>query len=361
MKTKRLVLFVMLCLLLTACFGEPQKIIEDHPVFNPSGAEWPTRRWQVSTLSEQGLDTALFKEMQAHIEGNHLRLHSLLVVRHGYLVFEEYYDGYASDMLHKQYSCTKSVVSALVGIAIDQGYIAGVDEPILNLLPDYQITNIDDRKAAITLQNTLTMSTGIDWKEHDPGFEGLFLSPNWVQHMLEKPMAAQPGTYFLYCSGCSHLLTGSLAEATSQDMMAYAEKKLFKPLGITNYTWDTDPQGIPSGGWGLQMTPRDMAKFGFLYLQRGVWEGQQVIPAAWVDQSTSTQIETGGNLGYGYQWWIYPSYGAYTAVGRYGQMIFVIPQSDMVIVTTAEIDNHDLIYDLIDRYIVPSILDERDS
>jgi CubicO group peptidase (beta-lactamase class C family) len=357
MKTRALVLSVLLCLLLTACFGESQKIIEDRPALSPGKAEWPTRRWQVSSLAEQGLNPDLFNEMQIHIDQQNLNLHSLLVVRHGYLVYESYYDGYDNDVLHKQYSCTKSVVSALVGIAIDQGYILGSQEPLLSLLPNFTIFNVDYRKPAITLEDVLTMSAGIDWKEHDPGFEGLFVSPNWMQYMLERPMSTTPGTHFLYCSGCSHLLTGIIAETTGQDVLAFAEENLFKPLGISTYIWDTDPQGIPSGGWGLQMTPRDMAKFGYLYLNRGQWNGQQIISSSWVDKSSAAQIETGGNLGYGYQWWTYTDYGAYMAIGRYGQMIFVIPDSDMVIVTTAQMDNHDLIFDLIDRYIVPSITD----
>jgi CubicO group peptidase (beta-lactamase class C family) len=135
----------------------------------------------------------------------------------------------------------------------------------------------------------------------------------------------------------------------------FADQYLFKPLGITNVKWDTDAEGIPIGSWGLQITPRDMAKLGYLYLHHGQWEGQQIVSAEWVKNATRTHTETDGELGYGYQWWTYPSLAAYTALGRYGQTIFVVPESDLVIVTTAEMDNHDEIFRLIEQYILPAV------
>jgi CubicO group peptidase (beta-lactamase class C family) len=355
MKLKQVTFSAIICLLLSACFGQPQQIVENDPFINRN-ALWPTRRWQVSTLPEQGLEPAYFEEMQDYIEQNRYDIHSLLVIRHGYLVYEEYGSIYSADMTHNQYSVTKSVVGTLVGIAIDQGYIPGVDEPILELLPDRIVSNVDRRKPNITLDHVLTMSAGIDWQEGDPAFDALYTSQDWVQHMLEKPMSAEPGSHFLYCSGCSHLLTAVLAESTGQDVIKFANENLFKPLGITDYTWNKDAQDIPVGGWGLFLTPRDMAKIGYLYLNQGQWDGKQVVSTDWIDRSTSPRIQTGGNLEYGYQWWIYSHYDAYTAMGRYGQTIFVIPKFDMVIVVTAEASSHDPIFDIIDRYIVPSVL-----
>jgi CubicO group peptidase (beta-lactamase class C family) len=355
MKTKRLVISIFVCLLLSACFSQPQPV-SDGSLMN-SNTPWPTRGWQFAKLADQGLDPDYFEQMQAFIEQNQLDLHSLLVVRHGYLVFEQYGADFNANKTHNQYSVTKSVVSTLVGIAIDQGYIPGLEEPVLRLLPDRTVNNVDRRKPAITLENVLTMTSGFDWQEGDPAFNALYNSPDWVQYMLEMPMVAEPGSRFLYCSGCSHLLTGILAQTTGQNVAKFAKDNLFQPLGITNYAWDTGSQQIPVGGWGLYLTPRDMAKIGYLYLMRGQWAGNQIVSTDWIDRSTRLQIETGGNLGYGYQWWIYPRYDAYTALGRYGQTIFVIPQADMVIVATAQMDNHDGIFDLIDRFIVPSILD----
>jgi CubicO group peptidase (beta-lactamase class C family) len=357
MKIKHLIIIFLLSFLLTACFGERVQIIQDSPIAVLDSHAWPTKDWQRSSPAEQQLNQDLFDEMQVYIDNNEINLHSLLVVRRGYLVFEGYYDGYSSDTLHKQYSCTKSVVSTLVGIAIDQGFIAEVDQPLWKLLPDRQISSVDQRKPAITLENLLTMSSGLSWQEGDPTFNEMYRSRDWVQYMLEKPIADDPGSRFLYCSGCSHLLSAAVVESTGQDLIKFADQNLFAPLGITDYQWDTDPNGIPIGGWGLELKPQDMAKIGYLYLKQGQWDGQQIVSSEWIDRASKAQIETGGNLGYGYQWWTYPSYGAYTAMGRYGQTIFVIPASEMVIVTTAQVDNHDSIFDLIDRFIVPAIQD----
>jgi CubicO group peptidase (beta-lactamase class C family) len=139
------------------------------------------------------------------------------------------------------------------------------------------------------------------------------------------------------------------------DPRDFADQYLFQPLGISNMQWDTNPDGVPIGGWGLQMTPRDMAKLGYLYLQDGQWNGQQIVSAQWVKNATQTHTETDGSLGYGYQWWTYPSLKAYTALGRYGQTIFVIPEADLVIVTTAQMENHDAIFQLIEEYIMPAV------
>ena len=135
----------------------------------------------------------------------------------------------------------------------------------------------------------------------------------------------------------------------------FADQYLFKPLGISNVTWETDAAGIPIGGLGLQLTPRDMAKLGYLYLRHGQWDGQQIISAKWVENATRTHTETDGALGYGYQWWTYPALAAYAALGRYGQMILVAPELDLVVVTTAEMDNHDEIFRLIKQYLLPAV------
>jgi len=134
----------------------------------------------------------------------------------------------------------------------------------------------------------------------------------------------------------------------------FAQKELFAPLGISSFSWDTDSKGIPIGGWGLQITPRDMAKLGYLYLHNGTWDGQQIVSAEWVRAATQKHVGTDSQLGYGYQWWIYPSFGAYTALGRNGQTIFVVPDLKLVIVTTAALDGHEEIFQLIEKYIVPA-------
>ena len=182
-------------------------------------------------------------------------------------------------------------------------------------------------------------------------------SSDWVKQVLDLPMREAPGSQFNYCSGCSHVLSAIVQQATDMNPRDFADQYLFKPLGITDYRWDVDAEGTPIGGWGLQLTPRDMAKLGYLYLRNGQWEGQQIVSAEWVANATRTHTETGGDLGYGYQWWTYPSLAAYTALGRDGQMIFVIPELDLVIVTTAEMNGHDEIFQLIQQYILPAVQD----
>ncbi len=209
----------------------------------------------------------------------------------------------------------------------------------------------------MTLENVLTMNTGLDWVEGDPAYQKLYMSQDWAAYMLDLPMAAQPGTLFNYCSGCTHLLS-TILQAQSGNAATFARKNLFDPLGITGYTWDTDNHSIPIGGWGLKLTPREMAKLGYLFLHNGQWDGKQVVSSAWVQAATQKHTDTDGNLGYGYQWWIYDKYGAYAALGRYGQTIFVVPDLNLVIVTTAlSEDNHDRIFGLIDNYIVPAVKD----
>jgi CubicO group peptidase (beta-lactamase class C family) len=208
----------------------------------------------------------------------------------------------------------------------------------------------------MTLENILTMSSGLDWVEGDETYGKMYASADWVNMVMDLPMAEVPGKTFLYCSGCSHVLSAIVQNAVGESGLTFAQKNLFQPLGITDLRWETDRQKIPIGGWGLYLTPRDMAKLGYLYLHKGVWDGQQVVSSSWVNAATTRHIGTDGKLGYGYQWWIYPTHGAYAALGRYGQTIFVAPDLNLIVVTTAHIESgHDPIFNLIDNYILPAV------
>ena len=301
------------------------------------------------------MDSQNLAQMLAAIQEQHLNLHSLLIVRNGYLVSETYFGPYQPDTRHELYSCTKSFISTLIGIALDKGYIDGTDQRIVDFFPERTFANLDAQKEAMTLEDVLTMRSGLDWQEGDPAYRAMYVSPDWVKSVLDKPMAAPPGSQFNYCSGCSHVLSAVLRQTTGMNTRDFADQYLFKPLGISNVKWDTDAAGIPIGGWGLQITPRDMAKLGYLYLRDGQWDGQQIVSAEWVEDATRTHTKTDGDLGYGYQWWTYPSLSAYTALGRYGQTIFVIPELELVIVTTAEMNGHEEIFRLIEQYIIPAV------
>ncbi len=317
---------------------------------------WPTNGWRTSTPDQQGMDARKLTQMLDDAKQQNLKLDSLLVLRNGYIVSETYFGSYRQDTTHQLYSCTKSFISTLVGIARDKGYLDRLDVPVQNFCPSRTWQNSDARKQAMTLENLLTMTSGLAWEEGDPVYRQMYMSRDWVQYVMDTPMRAQPGSQFNYCSGCSHVLSAILQSKTGVNTRDFAQKELFGPLGISNYTWETDAQGIPLGGWGLQLTPRDMAKLGFLYLHQGQWEGKQVVSANWVQTATAKHTGTDGTLGYGYQWWIYPSLNAYTALGRFGQTIFVIPDLNLILVTTAaEESGHDKLFPLLEKYIVPAV------
>ena len=322
---------------------------------------WPTTAWRTSTPEQQGIDSAKLTAMLAEIQDKAYPIHGLLVIRNGYLVLEMYTPPFHAGSRHYIASATKSFTSALVGIAIQQGYLSGVDARLLDFFPGRTFANPDPRKQAISLKHLLTMSSGLDWPT-----QGLFeelggqlqMSQDEVKYMLDRPMAGQPGTQFNYNTGGSLLLAAVLAQATGRSALEYAQQTLFSPLGISDVLWSADPQGISQGGAGLELVPRDMAKFGYLYLKGGVWDGQAIIPPQWVKTSTAEQIETGYvlDLEYGYHWWVHPS-GVYHARGYGGQRIFVLPDQQMVVVFVSGFSGEDMEYvpdSLLNTYLIPA-------
>jgi CubicO group peptidase (beta-lactamase class C family) len=316
---------------------------------------WPTQGWRTSTPEAQSMDSQKLTLMLETVKQQKLSLHSFLVIRNGYIVSETYFQFYNENTKHELYSCTKSVIATLVGIASDQGSIDRLSHPVLDFFPERAVENRDARKEAMTVEDLLTMRSGLDWQEGDPIYRAMYQSRDWVKFVLGKPMKEQPGSQFNYCSGCSHVLSAVIQQKTGMNTQDFAQQKLFAPLGISSLNWGRDSQGIPIGGWGLQITPRDMAKLSYLYLHNGMWDGQQIVSAEWIKTATQKHTATDGKLGYGYQWWIYPSFGAYTALGRSGQTIFVVPDLNLIIVTTADVGGHDEIFKLIAQYIVPAV------
>lgn len=287
-----------------------------------------------------------------YVEQENLDMHGLLIVRHGYIVTEAYFYPYRQRDRHNIYSCTKSFTSALVGIAIGQGHIDSLDHKVLDFFPEYTVAHDDAQKQAMTLEHLLTMTSGLDWPEFSEPYSSLrnilmqmLRRGNWVRFVLDRPMAAEPGTTFNYNTGASHLLSAIMKKTTGMNTSSFARKHLFDPLGISTVFWRSDPGGVTFGGGGIWMRPRDMAKLGHLYLESGVWDGQQVVPAEWIEASVAAPH-------YGYQWWILPD-GAYAALGYKGQRIFVMPHLDMVVVFTGALasDTPSL---LVDTFIVPA-------
>jgi len=353
-----IMLLLLLCILAVIPSGCQGQLSMGMPSATPQPAldapAWPTAGWRTSSPAEQGMDAAKLSEMLEAVKSQNLNLHSLLVIRNGAIVSENYFGSNDPNTRHELYSCTKSFIATLVGMAIDKGAISGIGQPVVGFFPNRTFKNANALKSSMTLEHLLTMTSGLDWLEGDPTYQAMYMSRDWVGYVMDISMRSLPGGAFNYCSGCSHVLSAIIQASTRMNTRDFAEKELFRPLGITNVRWDADAQGLPIGGWGLQITPRDMAKLGYLYLHDGIWDGQQIVSSAWVKAATEKHTPTDGPLGYGYQWWTYPQWGAYAALGRYGQMIFVVPDLNLIVVTTAAAGGHDAIFRLIDEYIVPA-------
>ncbi len=325
---------------------------------------WPTNGWRTATPESQGMDSALLLDMLDVIWQNDMKIDSVLVVRNGYIVLDAYsYPRDAADR-HNIYSCSKSVTSALVGIAIDKGFIKSVQEPVLGFFPNHTARNLDTDKQAMTLEHVLTMTTGLECRDSYrykwTGLQQLRDSADWVQFMIDLSMAQQPGTHFEYCNGATFLLSAIIQQKTGLDALSFAEAHLFGPLGISGVSWPSNPQGITVGYGKIYMRPRDMAKFGYLYLNNGLWEDKQIISARWIKDSTRKHASTKGPMDYGYQWWTMGS-GAYTALGYYGQFIIVVPHKNIVAVFTGNLAQKDIFTPsvLLRSNIIPSVKSDK--
>jgi CubicO group peptidase (beta-lactamase class C family) len=320
---------------------------------------WPTKGWRTASPESQGMDSNLLKNMLGKIWTNDLDIDSVSIVRNGYLVLDAYIYGNHSDRNHNIYSCTKSVMSALIGIAIDKGYIKDVNQPALEFFSKYAPKNLDADKKAMTLENILTMTTGLQCRDsylyNWSGIKLMRRSADWVQYMIDLPIVEAPGTRFEYCNGASFLLSAILQQQTGMNALKFAKKHLFGPLGISDVNWPSNLQGITIGYGQLRMRPQDMAKIGHLYLNDGLWDGRQIISSQWVNVSTRKHIAATLLPGYGYQWWIVNP-GIYTAVGYQGQFIMVVPEKNMVAVFTSRLNKEDFYtpLGLLSSYIIPA-------
>lgn len=323
---------------------------------------WPTDGWKTSSPEKQGMDSGFLDKADKYIEDNYPGIHSLLVVRHGYLVFEKYYQGYDADTLQNIKCVSKSIISALVGIAINDGYIKSIDQCIEDFFPEYFNEKTEPLKKEIKIVDLLTLSAGFDWQENESVCFNWLSSNDRAKFLLDLPMQTSPGMQFNYNTALSHLLSIILTKTTKMSTKDFCDKVLFKPLGIRKEYWDKDYQGYYIGGCELSLTSRDTAKFGYLYLNNGYWNGRQIISNDWVQESTSKHIETfnAGNS-YGYLWWInsVSGHSVYFGNGYGGQNVFVIPDLDMVVVTTATYSNieaHFAPRSILEEYIIPSII-----
>jgi CubicO group peptidase (beta-lactamase class C family) len=264
------------------------------------------------------------------------RLHSLLVSWQGSIVLERYFNGATATRAANVKSVAKSVISALVGIAIDRRFIAGVETPIATYFPELA-KDRDSRKRTITIEDLLTMRSGLE-STSNRNYGAWVLSRNWVQFALARPLIAEPGTEMDYSTGNTHLLSAIITKATRTSTWQFANDTLARPLGFSLPRWARDPQGIYFGGNDMLMTPRQMVAFGELYLHEGRIDGRQIVPERWIERSwVGRDRSSWSGQMYGYGWWVRDLAGrrAYYAWGFGGQYIFVIPELDLVVVTTS--------------------------
>lgn len=295
---------------------------------------WPTHGWRTSTPEQQGMDSEKLREAMDYIREHDLSVHSMLIVRNGYVVLDAYFYPYNEKDVHDVASVTKSITSTLAGVAMNEGKIKSLSQPVLSFFPSF-VANNDERKQRLTIEHLLSMTSGLQCEPRKNELTLLQMkeSADWVKFMLDLPMADGPGRKFVYCSGGMHLLSGIITRATNQSANDYARRSLFEPLGIRNVKWPADPQGV-SHGWGdLHLHPHDMAKIGYLWLNQGMWNSRYLISADWMRQATQIHAKSGSDE-YGYGFWIRSGAGLYEAVGRGGQRISVVPSKNLVVVFT---------------------------
>jgi CubicO group peptidase (beta-lactamase class C family) len=274
-----------------------------------------------------------------YVRQNQIPIHSLLIVRNGYVVLDAYFYPFQEGQVHDGASMTKSITSTLIGIAIGEHKLSSVRQPVLSLFPQRNVANRDEGKERMTVEDLLTMTSGLDCHvDHgEITLREMRESKDWVRFMLDRPMMAEPGSRFEYCSGGMHLLSGIISATTGSSALEFARRELFQPLGIEDVIWPSDPQGV-STGWGdLHLRPRDMAKIGYLWLHQGLWQGRQILPAVWMQAATQPHSHPGReNVGYGYGFWVYPQRNPieYEALGRGGQRITVMPAENRIVVFT---------------------------
>jgi len=313
---------------------------------------FPTKGWRTSTPEEQGFDSGkLAEELQA-LQENNVNIDSLLIIRNGYVILDAYFYPYDNSIPHKLASVTKSCTTTQIGIAVDQGLIQ-LDQPMVSFFPDRTIANLDARKKSITIQHLVSNTNGFEsgcLTGDEPTLDAMRSNPDWVQAALDRKMVHEPGTIFCYDSPGMHLLSAILQEATGMTELDFARQNLFEPLGISEVFWQSDPQGYTHGWGDLFLKPHDAAKIGYLWLNQGVWDGQQIVSAAWVADSIKAH-SNGGIDNYGYGWWV--SDDSYYALGRGGQNVKVYPAYNAIVVTTAS----GMEYDQINPLLVAAFID----
>jgi CubicO group peptidase (beta-lactamase class C family) len=280
-------------------------------------------------------------------------MNSVMVVRHGHVIVEGWWAPYDAKSPHQLFSLSKSFTSTAVGLAVAEGKLS-VDDEVLKFFPEDAPKEPSGNLKSMRVSDLLRMSTG---HQQEPGRKG---DEPWTETFLNQPVPFKPGTHFLYNTSATYMLSAIVQKVTGQTVLEYLKPRLFEPLGIENPTWEVSPQGVSAGGFGLNVRTEDIAKFGQLYLQKGQWNGKQLVPATWVEAATARQTSNGSNprsdwdQGYGYQFWRC-THNAYRGDGAFGQYCVVMPEQDAVLVITSGVKDMQAVLNLAWRHLLPAM------
>ncbi|MBI1277738.1 MAG: serine hydrolase [Anaerolineaceae bacterium] len=313
-----------------------------------------------ATPESQGIaSTAILQFVQA-VESQIHEIHSFMLVRHGKVVAEGWWSPYGRDYKHMLFSLSKSFTSTAIGLAVNEGLIS-LDDKVISFFPDEAPAEPNEHLAAMQIRHLLSMSTGHDVDTQPP--MGQSADGKWTKVFFEVPVIHKPGTHFLYNTGATYMLSAILQKVTGTKLIDYLQPRLLEPLGIEGATWQVSPQGINTGGFGLNIKTEDIANFGQLYLQKGKWNGRQLVPEAWIDEATRSHISNGDNpendwnQGYGYQFWRC-RHNAYRGDGAFGQYCIVMPEQDAVLAITSGLGDMQAPLDLVWDILLPAMSSE---
>ncbi|QMV39789.1 serine hydrolase domain-containing protein [Cohnella cholangitidis] len=337
---------------------------------------WPHLEWQAADPTTLGMDTEKLAMLEPVIKSEYGNINSIVIVRNGFLAYERYFNGYGPKVTQHVASVTKSIISALVGIAIEANYINSVNQKVLDFFPEFVPNAEDKQKREITIRHLLTMTAPYPFEDWHEPLDKLCMQPDWVKYTLD--MLGHKGDIgaFKYSTAGAHLLSAIITRSTGMSAREFANERLFKPVGmkqIPDYEmtsfefddlfgkrvrgWVQDPNGNSTGGWGLTLTPHDMARFGLLYANGGKWDDRQVLSKTWIDESTAINPNH-----YGYLWWLREEDGvkANLALGDGGNVICCLPDEDLVVAIASEfMFNPRDRWNLIKEWIIPAVIDRK--
>jgi CubicO group peptidase (beta-lactamase class C family) len=313
-----------------------------------------------SSPEDEGVDPSAIAEFLEAVEESSHEFHSLMILRNGKVITESWWGPYGADLKHTMYSVSKSFTATAIGFAVDEKRLS-LEDKVISFFPDKLPDSVSPHLQALSIQNLLTMSVG---HGQDPTGK-VVSSDNWAEAFLNVPIPNPPGSKFLYNTAATYMLSAILQKVTGETLLDYLTPRLFRPLGISDVDWESDPHGINTGGYGLRLKTEDMAKFGQLFLQKGQWQGKQVLPVEWVEEASSVKIiqdpdapkekvnQSDWLQGYGYQMWR-SRHNSFRADGAFGQYILVLPELNAVIAITSETKDMQGLLDLVWEYLLPA-------